>query len=57
MAITFGVRKFNTYLKYSALPWLLEAKEPEGQMVQWIQELGTYEFSVADPMQTVLENG
>lgn len=31
---------------HSALSWLLEAKEPEGQMARWIQELETYEFEV-----------
>lgn len=51
----FGVRKFRAYLAgarfiirmdHSALQWLLDAKEPEGKMARWIQELGTYEFLV-----------
>lgn len=46
----FSVQKFWAYLvgarytiqmDHSVLQWLLDAKEPEGQMARWRQELGT----------------
>lgn len=55
LGLIFGVRKFWAYLAgvrftirkdHSVLRWLLDAKEPEGQMARWIQVLGTYEFQV-----------
>lgn len=55
LRVIFGVRKFRVYLaeaKFmvrmdnSTLQTLLRAKEPEGQMARWSQELGTYEFVI-----------
>lgn len=41
-----GGAQFTIRSDHSALRWLLDAKEPEGQMARWIQELCTYEFRV-----------
>lgn len=32
--------QFTIRMEYNTLHWLLDAKEPKGQMDQWIQELG-----------------
>lgn len=55
LAIIFGVRMYRAYLAgvqftirtdHSALCWLLDTKDLEGQMPCWIQELGMYDFVV-----------
>lgn len=65
LAIVFRVRKFRAYLAgawftvqmdHSALRWLLDTKDPEGQMAQWIQEHGTYDFRVIHRLGKKLAN-
>lgn len=47
LAVIFVAQKFCVYLvgarffDYTALRWLLGAKEPEDQMACWVQEFGT----------------
>lgn len=54
LGMIFGIRKYRAYLAGAhftirtdqrTLRWLLDAKEPEVQMVCWIQELGPGPFS------------
>ena len=40
------VRSFVIHTDHSALRWLLNFREPEGQIARWIQKLQEYTFSI-----------
>jgi hypothetical protein len=55
LAIVFGLRKFRHYLvgrpvvvrtDHASLRWLLDFKEPEGQLARWLQIIGTYDIQI-----------
>ena len=54
LAVLFAVRKFKAYLggevrlrtDHHALMWLLNFKEPEGQVARWLEELGAYNLRI-----------
>ena len=55
LAIVFGLRKFRHYLvgrpvlvrtDHASLRWLLEFKEPEGQLARWLQVITTYDLRI-----------
>ena len=54
LAVIFAVRKFKAYLggevrlrtDHHALMWLLNFKEPEGQVARWLEELGAYNLRI-----------
>ena len=55
LAIVFGLRKFRHYLigrpvrvrtDHSSLRWLLDFKEPEGQLARWLQVISTYDLVI-----------
>ena len=54
-ALVAGVKHFHHYLygrkflirtDHSALRWLMNFKNPEGQTARWIEVLGTYDFEI-----------
>lgn len=54
MAIVFALKKFRHYLigrpvtvrtDHASLKWLMEFKDPEGQVARWLQIIGTYDLS------------
>ena len=55
LAIVQAVRHFHHYLygvpfqvrtDHGALTWLLNFKNPEGQLARWLEVLGTYNFNI-----------
>ena len=54
LAVIFAVRKFKAYLggqvklrtDHHALRWLLNFKEPEGQVARWMEELAAYNLEI-----------
>ena len=55
LAIVQAVRHFNHYLYgvpfqfrtvHGAFTWLLNFKNPEGQLARWLEVLGTYNFNI-----------
>ena len=55
LAIVFSLRKFRHYLlgrpvrvrtDHASLRWLLEFKEPEGQVARWLQIIDTYDIKI-----------
>ena len=55
LAIVFGLRKFRHYLvgrpvlvrtDHASLRWLLDFKEPEGQLARWLQIITTYDLQI-----------
>ena len=55
LAVVHFVRHFRPYLygrrftvrtDHSALQWLLNFKEPEGQLVRWMETLSEYQFDI-----------
>ena len=55
LAVVEGVRHFHHYLygrrflvrsDHGALQWLLNFKNPEGQLARWIELLDTYDFTI-----------
>ena len=55
LAIVKAVRRFHHYLygrtfkvrtDHGALRWLLNFKNPEGQLARWLEALGTYDFLI-----------
>ena len=55
LAVVFFVRYFRPYLyerhfkirtNHGWLRWLLNFREPEGQIARWIQTLGEYDFEI-----------
>ncbi|KAG7496361.1 hypothetical protein JOB18_017623 [Solea senegalensis] len=56
LAVVTAVRHFKYYLcgapfvvrtDHAALQWLMSFKEPEGQVAHWLEELQTFDFTVA----------
>ncbi|GBM78409.1 hypothetical protein AVEN_158378-1 [Araneus ventricosus] len=39
-------RKFHLWTDYDSLRWLLNFREPEGQIARWIQRLQEYDFEI-----------
>ena len=55
LGVVEGVRNFHHYLygrkflvrtDHGALQWLLNFKNPEGQLARWLEQLGTYDFDI-----------
>jgi hypothetical protein len=55
LAVVTFVRKFRHYLygkkftvrtDHRCLQWLINFKEPEGQLARWIEYLGTFDFEI-----------
>ena len=55
LAVVQSVKHFHHYLygrkvtvqtDHGALRWLLSFKNPEGQMAQWLEVLGTYDLEI-----------
>ena len=55
LAVVFGCKHFRHYLyghkvivrtDHSALRWLLNFKDPQGQVARWIEFLGTYDIEI-----------
>jgi len=39
-------RKFTVRTDHGSLRWLMNFKEPEGQLARWLEELGSYQFTI-----------
>ena len=55
LGVVEGVRNFHHYLygrrflvrtDHGALQWLLNFRNPEGQLARWLEELGTYDMDI-----------
>ena len=55
LALVLGIKNFRTYLygkkfllrtDHAALTWLLNFREPEGQLARWLETLQDYDFNI-----------